>query len=256
MGLADLKVLIHRPRGQVKFANRYVISFHDTAVKSDLFPYPLSGVRGVLDIQADHWECLDFHGTHNGGEIRFEGRSSRPASGAVPATVVPAAAEGRIERADPVQLTVHGKNVLLDHEFEQALSPQESPGRAALLQTWKTLAMRGRMDFTARVVDHPDQPQDIDVWVDVRGCGMQPAFFPYLLHDVSGSVRYARGRVDINNIQARHGPATLRMKTGVVQLQQGGGFQGWFEGIHGVGLVPDADLLRALPPTLGKSLEP
>jgi hypothetical protein len=256
MGLADLKVFIHRPRGQLKFANRFVINFHDTAVKYDLFPYPLSGVRGVLDIQPDHWECLDFHGIHNGGEIRFEGRSFRPNCCGVHTAVVPAAAEGRVERADRVQVTVYGKKVLLDHEFERALAPPESPGRAALLNTWKTLAMRGRMDFTARVVDQPDQPQDIDVWVDVHGCGMQPAFFPLELHNVSGAVRYARGRVDLTGIKAEHGPASLSMRSGVVQLKQGGGFQGWFEGIHGVGLVPDADLLRALPPTLGKALEP
>jgi hypothetical protein len=123
MGLADLKVFIHRPRGHLKFANRYVINFHDTSVKYDLFPYPLSNVRGILDIRPDHWECLDFHGTHQGGEIRFEGRSFRSDTHTVHTSVVPASADGRVERADYVQLTVHGKSVLLDREFEQALAP-------------------------------------------------------------------------------------------------------------------------------------
>jgi hypothetical protein len=255
MGLADLEVHIHRPRGHLKFANRFLITFHDAAVKYDLFPYPLSGVRGVLDIHPDHWECKDFRGVHQGGEIRFEGRSFRAG---IPGGkgCASAAADGRVERADRVQVTVYGKNVLLDREFEQALAPPESPGRAALLHAWKTLALHDRMNFTARVIDQPDAPQDIDVWVDVRGPGMRPAFFPYRMSDVCGTVRYARGRVDVANVTARHGPATLGMKSGLVVLKSGGGFQGWFEGIHGTGLVPDAELLAALPPTLGKGLAP
>jgi hypothetical protein len=253
MGLADLKVYIHRPRGHTKFANRFVIAFHDAAVKYDLFPYPLSGVRGVLEVHPDHWECKDFRGVHRGGEIRFEGRSFHARAPGEKACA--AHAEGRRERADRVQVTVYGKNVVLDREFEQALAPPESPGRAALLHTWKTLAMQGRMDFTARVIDQPDAPQDIDVWVDVRGAGMRPAFFPYRMDDVRGAVRYARGRVDVTGVTARHGAGTLAMKSGLVVLKQGGGFQGWFEGIHGIGLVPDAEFLQALPPALGKGVE-
>jgi hypothetical protein len=255
MGLADLTVNIHRTRGHTKFANRYVIAFHESAVKYDLFPYPLSGVRGVLDIQPDHWECKDFRGTYHGGEIRFEGRSFHAAAPGV-RTCEASSAEGRVERADRVQVTVYGKNVLLDREFEQALAPPESPGRAALLHTWKTLAMQGRMDFTARVIDQPDAPQDIDVWVDVRGPGMRPAFFPYRMSDVRGTVRYAKGRVDVADVTARHGPAALGLKSGLVVLKPGGGFQGWFEGIRGTGLAPDAEFIRALPPTLAKGFEP
>jgi hypothetical protein len=252
MGLADLKVYIHRSRGQTKFANRYVIAFHDTAAKYDLFPYALIDVSGVLDLQPDHWECRDFRGFHHGSEIRFEGHSFRPAS----APLIQAAAEGRVERPDRVQVTVVGKDVLLDQDFEHALAPPESPGRAALLHTWKTLAMRGHMDFSARVIDQPDRPEDIDVWAEVRGCGMQPAFFPYLLDSVVGAVHYAQGRVDIGTVTARHGQSSLEMKSGTVLLKPGDGFIGWFDGIRGASLEPDTDLLRALPPTLGKGLEP
>jgi hypothetical protein len=255
MGLANLKVLIHRTRGHTRFANRYLVTFHDAALKYDQFPYPLTAVSGVLDIQQEHgWECRDFCGTHNGGEIRFEGHSFRTNTGSCAHTG--AANEGRVERPDPVQVTVYGKNVLLDREFERALAPQESPGRSALLHSWKTLAMKGRMDFTARVFDKPDKPEDIEVRVDMRGCAMQPAFFRYELDDVAGSVHYARGRVDVANVSARHGPGRLAMKSGIVELKEGGGFRGWFEGIHGSGVIPDSDLLRALPPTLGKGLEP
>ncbi len=252
MGQANLKVFIRRPRGQVKFANRYVIAFHDTAVKYDLFPLSLEGVSGILDIQPDHWECRDFRGTHKGGEIRFEGRSFR--AEADPAEGGPA--EGRVEHPDRVKVNIQGKDVPLDRDFEQALAPPESPGRQALQNTWRTLALQGRMSFAAEVVDQPDQPQEIDVAVRVNGCTMQPAFFPYLLDQVSAAVRYAHGRVELGTVTARHGPATLGMKSGLIVLKPGGGFQGWFDGIQGKGLVPDADFLKALPPAMGKGLEP
>jgi hypothetical protein len=252
MGQADLKVFIRRERGQSWFANRYVIAFHDAAVKYDLFPYPLEGVSGILDIGPDHWECRDFRGTHKGGEICFEGRSFRPADNPAAAGT----AEGRVERPDRVKVSIRGKDVLLDRDFEQALAPPESPGRQALQNTWRTLALQGRMSFAAEVVDQPDQPQEIEVGVRVHGCTMQPAFFPYALHQVSATVRYARGRVDLDTVTARHGPATLGMKSGLVVLKPGGGFQAWFDGIKGKGLVPDADFLRALPPAMGKGLEP
>ena len=49
------------------------MAFHDTSLKYDLFPYPLEKVTGMLDIQPDHWECRDFHGSHKGGEIWVNG---------------------------------------------------------------------------------------------------------------------------------------------------------------------------------------
>ncbi|HEY7428036.1 MAG TPA: hypothetical protein VH682_27630, partial [Gemmataceae bacterium] len=50
-GLANIKVFITRERGRQEFANRYLISLHDTSLRYDLFPYPLENVTGELDIQ-------------------------------------------------------------------------------------------------------------------------------------------------------------------------------------------------------------
>jgi hypothetical protein len=251
MGRADVKVSIRRPRGQARFFNRYVVAFHDAAVKYDQFPYPLENVRGVLDIQPDHWECRDFSGTHAGGEIRFEGRSFRPL-----AEGPPEGGAGRAERPDWVRVSIRGRDVLLDRDFEQALAPAGAPGRVPLQNAWKTLALQGRLNFAADVIDRPDQPQDIDVGVDIKACTMQPAFFPYALSDVGAAVRYARGRVYVGGVTARHGPALLGLREGLLVLKPGGGFRAWFDGIRGRGLVPDDDFLRALPPGLAQGLAP
>jgi hypothetical protein len=247
LGRADLKAYVRRAPGARECGNRFLISLHDAAVRYDVFPYELEGVAGVLDLLPDHWECRDVRGRHKGGEIRVDGRSfpvpqpeGAPAAG----------------RQDRVQVRIQGRDVLLDPEFEQALSPPGLASREALQRTWQTLALQGRLNFTADVVDDPGQPQDIDVTVGVRGCSMQPRFFWYALDQVSGLVRYARGRVYLTDVRARHGPAVLNLESGLIVLKPAGGFTAWFDGIKGREVAPDADLLRALPAALRDGLGP
>jgi hypothetical protein len=165
------------------------------------------------------------------------------------------AADPRTPASAAVRVMIQGGNILLDDEFEAALAPPDLPGRAALQRTWRMLALAGRMNFTAEVVDLPGQPQDIDVGVGVAGCTMQPRFFPYALDQVSGAVRYARNRVYLTDVRARHGDNVLGLKRGQVILKPGGGFQVRLEGVRGSPLTADADFLRALPPPLRKGLE-
>ncbi len=273
-GLASVKVFVRRARGQDHFANRYLISLRDAAVKYDIFPLPLEKVSGVLDILPDHWECRDFHGVHKGGEISVNACSfredasevraaaarfrARLAPGKRTASVVrlgsPELADSRPQR-ECVEISIRGKDILLDSEFEKAVSPPELPGRAALRNAWAMLALRGRLSFESFVVDRPDQPQDIDVTVDVRGCSMQPDFFRYTLSDVSAGVRYTQGRVFIKDMSAKHGTSRLGLKSAIVDLKPTGGFTGWFDDIRGDELSIDKDFLLALHPILRHGLE-
>jgi hypothetical protein len=249
MGLGDVRAYIRRSRGQPAFKNRYVIDFHDAAVRYDIFPYPLEQVSGTLDIRPDdHWEFRNGHGTHKGGEIHVEARSfplHPPGEMVGPAPA---------ERRDLVKVSIRGHDILLDPEFEQALAPPGQVSREALQRTWHTLALQGRLSFAAEVLDHPDHPQDLDVGVDVHNCSMRPDFFPYPLTDVGGSVRYARGRVLLTNVRARHGTSQLALDKGVIDLKPGGGFTAWFRPMRGLHLTPDEDFLRALPAALRKGL--
>ena len=111
-----------------------------------------------------------------------------------------------------MQVAIRGQGMPLDKEFEQALSPPEVPGRAALRNAWGMLALQGRLNFEAVVIDRPDQPQDIDVAVDIRGCTMKPEFFRYAMSDVSAGVRYAHGRVYVKDASAKHGRGGCGLK--------------------------------------------
>lgn len=284
-GLANIKVFVRRARGQETFANRYLIGLHDASLKYDLFPYPLEKVRGVLDIQPDHWECRDFYGSHKGGEIRVNACSFRVDAGEARAVVraggQAAPPVGAARRAAPlvrlgspdlpgdsippesrrpqhecVQVAIRGKDILLDPEFEQALSPPEVPGRAALRNAWSMLALRGRLSFESVVIDRPDQPQDIDVAVEITGCAMEPDFFRYPMTDLSAKVRYKQGLVHVKDVSARHRDCRLGLSEAKILLKPQGGFTAWFTDIRGDDLLPDDEFLRALHPALRRGLEP
>jgi hypothetical protein len=258
-GLANIKVFVHRARGQETFANRYLVAVHDTSLKYDLFPYPLENVTGVLDIQSDHWECRDFHGSHKNGHIWVNACSfhTEGAERAIDgrSAGAPAAQTVSLKR-ECVKVGIVGKDILLDPEFEQALSPEKAPGRAALSSAWAMLALRGRLSFESVVLNRPDQPQDIDVAVDIKGCSMQPDFFRYAMSDVSAKVRYKQGRVYVKDVCAQHGPCQLGMKEAAIVLKPAGGFTAWFTDISGKDLIPDEEFLRALHPALRRGLEP
>src|SRR6185312_9694875 len=140
--------------------------------------------------------------------------------------------ESRGPQRECVQVAIRGKDILLDREFEQALSPKEVPGRAALQNAWSMLALRGRLSFESVVIDRPDQPQDIDVAVEAKGCSMQPDFFRYPMTEVSAGVRYKQGRVYVKDVRAKHGACRLGLKEATIVLKPAGGFTGWFTDIR------------------------
>jgi hypothetical protein len=252
MGKADFHAAIRRGTGESRLNKTFTVHFKESSLEYDQFPYPLEDVSGVLVIHPEHWEFKDFHGSHSGGEIFVSGSSER-----VPDLAGALAADG-IEGPKPeiVRIRIRGRSLLLDRELERALSPVHGGERKALQAAWRTLRLAGRMNFSAEVVDHPNHPKDIDVRVGVHGCTMRPVFFDYALHEVSGVVRYAQDRVHLHDIRARHGHAELALRSGLLQLKPGGGFLAWLEGITGRNLIPDQDLMSALPDGLRKGLIP
>src|SRR5207249_1213651 len=158
------------------FDTRFLIHLHDGTVCYRVFPLPLRDVTVTLDVRPDRWKFLDFVGHHGDGVIRASGQSE---------PLPPVAAQPRRDR---VSLTIEGQDVPLDEQFRAALGP----GRPGLAAAWDIFRLDGRMSFAAHIDNLPDHPQDIDVTVQVRGCRMNPKFFPYQLDDVAATVRYAR----------------------------------------------------------------
>jgi hypothetical protein len=143
---------------------------------------------------------------------------------------------------------VNGDNVLVDEELEAALDTD-------LKQAWKTFSPTGggRMNFRAHVERlPPNQPPDVDVTITATGCTIRPAFFPYALADLRGTIRYARHWVHLQDLRARHGNTVLTIDEGKIFLKPKGGVWSEVTGLQGSPLIPDVDLLRALPPGLAR----
>ena len=86
-------------------------------------------------------------------------------------------------------------------------------------KTWESLRLGGRLSFTTEVIHVPNQPQDVDVTVGVQGCTLRPKFFDYPMTDVCATVRYAKDRIQVKGLRARHGKATLGMESALVVLK-------------------------------------
>jgi hypothetical protein len=231
-GLADFDVTIRRPAGRREFANHYLIHFHHAAVRYKVFPYPLEGVRGTLDVRPDHWEFHDFHGSHQGGVVYAAGRFQPSPAG------------------NKLTVQLHGENVRLDQELAAALDD-----RPELKQAWQSFHPSGRMEFDAQVFCLGDRPPEVEVGITALGCTVKPDFFPIELGELTGSIHYARRWVSLENLQARHGGTVLRLDRGQIYLKPEGGVWADVAVLEGGPLVPDAELLQALPPLMRRVAE-
>jgi hypothetical protein len=233
-GTVDVQAFIRRDGRCKQFANTYVINFHHATMRYKVFPYPLESVTGTLEIQPNHWEFRDFRASHNGGEFRGRGRSLPSSDG----------------QADRAEVALEGTNLLLDEEVKSALQEE-------LQRTWTTLQPEGRIDFTAHIDIPPGTTKsakpDIELTVQARRCTVRPDFFKYAFRDITGQVRYTKRWVILDDMQAKHGKSDWGLKEGLVYLKEGGGVWAQLGRLQGTPLVPDDDLLRALPECLAKA---
>lgn len=225
-GLVDVVATIRRPQGVEEFTNSYRLEFHDASVRYRVFPYPIEGIRGILEIRPDHWEYRDFRGTHKGAEFTSSGRSEHTPHG------------------ERIVIDLRGNNALFDAELGNSLQP-------GLRQAWDTLRPAGRFDFHARVDHFLRNPEpEFDVTVRPRGSWMQPIFFPYALDQITGTIRYYQQKVYLEEIIGRHGRTQFAIHRGDAQIKPGGGVFVDIPDFEGYPIVPDADLVQALPPVL------
>src|SRR5438445_4204461 len=174
-------------------------------------------------MEPDHWEFRDFVGNHKEGTFYSQG-------------------QGRSDSKGKFTVNITGKNVLLDEELHAALQQE------GLKNAWVNLAPKGRMNFEARVVKmHETEPPDVEVTVAPLGCSFRPAFFPYTLNEVRGTIHYHQGQVELTRLTAQHGPTALGLELGRVFLKPTGGLVVNLFGVSGDPLVPDDEFVTAIP---------
>src|SRR5262249_15208131 len=211
-GRCDVVGTITRPAGETQPRPHYAGRVPDAAVCSDVFPYPLEGLEGALDIRLGPGTpgdpragmCCEFHDIragHAGGRVTLDG-SARPTA-----------------HGNQIALTIRGRGVALDDTLAAAFA------RMRLRAVWAMFAPSGHMDFTAQVAhtERADGRPDYDITVAPAGATVRPTFFPYALTGLTGAFRLTPGRVVIlEPIRAWHGATALGVTGGAVVFADGG----------------------------------
>ena len=239
-GQVDVKAHIHHEPGQ-PWRNEYHIRIHDANIRWDHFPYPLSSVSGNIDVYPDHWEFHEFQGGHRGGHVLLNGKS------------IPKIDAAKGEQFG-ISLEITGRNVPLDDQLRDALRPMPN-----LYKAWETFKPRGNLYFTAAVNRPTPDINDLEVFVDARGSAVKPAFFPYLVEDISGQFRFHKYSLEISKLRAKHGEATIVLDKGVVDLDKRGGYYADLADVQLRSFRIDDEFISALPagklPEAAKALQ-
>jgi hypothetical protein len=232
-GRGHIRATIRRVPGSLEYQNHYQIHFVDSTVQWDKFPYPLENVSGDLTVFPDNsYEFKNFHGSHRGGEVWVRGRTLRRDDNG---------GEGKLI------VSVTGQNICLDDDLHKAL--RGVPNLPGLGKIWDTFSPTGRFGFRTDVEQVADQPSELDLTLDVSGCGMEPSFFRYPLHEVSGQFHYHHDKVELTNLTARHNNSKLSIERGTVDLYPKGYFVELHE-LRGNPILADAAFVSACPPAV------
>jgi hypothetical protein len=246
-GTIDLVATVRQKPGETDTNERFLVHFRNLSVRYDAFPYPLEQVTGTMDITTaaeTRVELRQVRGQHHGGEIRVSGKNVSGPSGSV------------------IRLNVNGAGVPLDHDVVRAMAAIK------LDDAWKTLSPRGRAAFSAQLTyveratpaHVPSIAPELEVQFDqLHFDSLTPEFFPYELSDVHCTLKYGRDQLTIANMQGRHGATQLRIGPTLLIVKPEGGMWARIRRLQMMPLVPDDDLLRALPAGLrsaAQALEP
>jgi len=211
--------------GQVKPTTALQLDLVDCTIKYEKFPYPLSGIFGIIEAKNQDWT---FRNLASGGSRRvFAEGYLRP-----------------IETGgNELWLKFTGEQIPLDEELRQALSP-------AVQEAWAELNPTGRVNLDATVLNRTGfERPSIGVSIKPQSATIEPRFFPYLLEGIAGKFEYQDGRLSLSQLSARHGRTEIRTN-GSGNFRPNGSWDVELAGLSVDRLEPRRDLLAALPPKL------
>ena len=211
------------------------IHFHDCRVRHRKFDYPMQDVAGSV------------HVTNDG--FTFEDVSGRSSSGK-------AICNGSWDARSGLQLTFNCEGTQLDQHLRGALSP-------TIGEVWDGLRPEGRIESGRVFLNLPPGNEYADIRVVARlgnqnpnsksnGIAVVPTWFPYRIHNLTGTVEIGDGQVRLENIAGKHGNAWVGFngQGRYDEHQWSVNLQDLFAGQ----ITPDDELLFALPVDLAKAI--
>lgn len=212
--------------GQLKPYSSLRLELVNCRINYERFPYPLTGIRGVIQAEDNRWSFRDLA---SGGSRNVECQGA----------LVPT------DTGSELTLRFVGKEVPMDDDLQRALP-------ASVQRAWTELRPRGRVDLVAEIYHQTGLAKpSIRVAVTPRpdSASIEPRFFPYLMNLNEGAFNYQDGRMTIAGVSASHGRTTLRTQ-GSGEFRPDGSWHMQLEDLTADRLAAKRDLIGALPPKL------
>jgi hypothetical protein len=231
---------ISRPVGEPELTRRLLITLHDCAIRHDRFPYPIDKVNGSLQLTGNDWQFRHLTGRNDSAYILGEG------------AWVAAAPDG-----NQLQLAFTATDVPLADELREALSPGAQ-------RLWANLRPRGNIDHlkVGMKYNATSRRLSVDVegdkWspsqnVEGRALSIEPSWFRYRMDNLTGSIHYHDGLIDLTGLAASHGRTTIKAD-GHAEVLADGGCRMELKRLSVDRLLSDGDLIAALPSAIGQGL--
>lgn len=232
------------PRGSVNFFMRMwrrrsdepmhkhlIVAANRCSIRFDKFPYPLTNVRGTIEMIDKSWTFRNFEANNDTARVTCQGQFTEGLHG------------------KELVLKFVGHNVPLEEELRDSLKP-------SFQQVWHDLRPRGTIDLTADVrylADTKKFTVAVHVEPQPESTSIEPVRFPYRLERLEGVLDYRDGRVTFDRCKAEHGAVKLAGR-GWCEFQPDGRWHTRFDDLTIDRLAVDRELLQAMPPRLKKAM--
>jgi len=208
-----------------------LINANRCSIRYSKFPYPLSNVRGQLEMIDHSWTFSNLEGVNDSARVTGKGEL-RPSL-----------------QGNELVLYLTGKDVPLQEELREALTPN-------IRQVWHDLRPRGIIDLTTTIRYLSENKQlsiDVRAQPQSESTSIEPVHFPYRMDKLQGTLLYHDGHVTLEQFKAEHGPVKI-ITEGYCDFLPDGGWNMHFANLTADRLHLDRDLIQALPEHLKKAV--
>jgi len=230
-GTVNFYVRMWRDKPEEPLHRHLLIGANRCSICFDKFRYPLTNIRGVLEMFDNNWTFRGLEATNDTARVTCEGHFTPGLQG------------------KELVLNFTGKNVPLEEELRDALSPH-------IQQVWRDLRPQGLVDLTAEVRYLPEQKKfniGVQVQPQRETASIEPVHFPYRLERLEGTLRYRDGHVAFEHCKAEHGAVKIATE-GYCDFQSDGRWRTRYEKLSVDRLRIDRELIQALPERLKKAV--
>jgi len=230
-GTVNFYMRMWRDRPDEPLHRHLLVGLNRCTVRYRKFPYPLTNVRGTLEMFDGNWTFRNLDGSNGTARITCEGRLTPGLQG------------------PELVLNFTGRDVPLEEELRDALNP-------SIQQVWLDLQPRGVVDLTAEV-RYLVEPKQFNVAVRVQPqpqtASIEPIRFPYRLDRLEGAFFYRDGHVTFERCKGEHGPVKVASQ-GSCDFLPDGRWRMNFENLTVDRLRADRELVQALPERLKQAV--